>query len=69
MIWVWDEMTGGEAHQADGLDDPTGWQDGQLDELNRSSWQVEHVIDLPNGMRIVIERSTRGHSAVLVTQV
>lgn len=33
-----------------------------------TDWQVDHVVDLPDGTRVVIESDERAHTSVFVTK-
>jgi hypothetical protein len=73
-MWVWDEISGEAKAVTDAhpVDCPLDWeghpQTEQASRFNASGWESQHVLDLPDGTRIVIESDERAHTAVLVTQ-
>jgi len=75
-MWQWDEIQGvtRPVDDANPIESPLDWSgtlyswlDGEPTK-NSSGWQTDHVIDLPDGTRIVIESDERAHTSVLITQ-
>jgi hypothetical protein len=76
MIFVWDEIScevrplredGSNALDQPACVDRIGEVPQLIEDGHWADWQVDHVIDLPDGTRIVIESDDRAHTAVLVT--
>lgn len=67
-IYVWDNISC-EVHEADYLAEPTGLNlnTGEVDLVERSTWTKDHVLDLPDGTRIVLESDDRNHHSLWVT--
>jgi hypothetical protein len=69
---VWDEISNEARPVTDAhpVECPLDWDSLRHREwmLNCSGWKTDHVIDLPDGTRIVLESDDRAHTAVIVTQ-
>lgn len=61
-MYVWDEITGKTNPVTDAIPVDCPWP------KEEEGWEMEAVVDLPDGTRIVIERDGRAHQAVIVTQ-
>jgi hypothetical protein len=67
-MYVWDEICQEAKLVTDANPGIESWEPGAADaELMPWYWRTDHVIDLPDGTRIVIESDNRAHTAVWVT--
>ena len=72
MIYAWDEIRGEVLEVTGDSNLGSDYWDPEISKMmnsddNENGWHVDHVIDLPNGIRIVIEMDGRTHTAVWVT--
>jgi hypothetical protein len=73
-MWVWDEISGEckpltDRHPLDcSVDGIIGEVPDMIKDGAFCDWQMDHVIDLPDGTRLVIESDERAHTAVIIVQ-